>query len=87
MGLAGLQHHLGPSGWISTRQDRECCVWCSASVPWPVPDLFIPPPLGTILVGMVTSSGHVPWTAGLSNQSILKEINPEHSFEGLMLKF
>ena len=29
----------------------------------------------------------VPWTAGRSNQSILKEINPEYSLEGLMLKF
>ena len=28
----------------------------------------------------------VPWTAKRSNQSILKEINPEHSLEGLMLK-
>ena len=28
----------------------------------------------------------VPWTAERSNQSILKEINPEYSFEGLMLK-
>ena len=28
----------------------------------------------------------VSWTAGISNQSILKEINPEHSREGLMLK-
>ena len=28
----------------------------------------------------------VPWTARRSNQSILKEINPERSFEGLMLK-
>ena len=27
----------------------------------------------------------VPWTAG-SNQSILKEISPEYSLEGLMLK-
>ena len=27
----------------------------------------------------------VPWTAKRSNQSILKEINPEHSLEGLML--
>ena len=26
------------------------------------------------------------WTAGRSNQSILKEINPEYLFEGLMLK-
>ena len=28
----------------------------------------------------------VPWTARISNQSILKEINPEYSLEGLMLK-
>ena len=28
----------------------------------------------------------VPWTAGRSNQSILKEINPEYLLEGLMLK-
>ena len=28
----------------------------------------------------------VPWTAGRSNQSILKEPNPEYSLEGLMLK-
>ena len=28
----------------------------------------------------------VPWTAGRSNQSILKKINPEYSLEGLMLR-
>ena len=28
----------------------------------------------------------VPWTSKGSNQSILKEINPEYSLEGLMLK-
>ena len=28
----------------------------------------------------------VPWTARKSNQSILKEINPEYSLTGLMLK-
>ena len=28
----------------------------------------------------------VPWTAGRSNQSIAKEINPEYSLEGLVLK-
>ena len=27
-----------------------------------------------------------PWTARRSNQSMLKEINPEYSLEGLMLK-
>ena len=29
----------------------------------------------------------VPWTARRSNQSLLKEISPEYSLEGLMLKF
>ena len=29
----------------------------------------------------------VPWTARRANQSILKEISPEYSLEGLMLKF
>ena len=28
----------------------------------------------------------VPWTAGRSNQLVLKEISPEYSLEGLMLK-
>ena len=28
----------------------------------------------------------VPWTERISNKSILKEINPEYSLEGLMLK-
>ena len=28
----------------------------------------------------------VPWTARRSNQSILKEVNPEYSLKGLMLK-
>ena len=28
----------------------------------------------------------VPWTASRSNQSILKDISPEYSLEGLMLK-
>ena len=28
----------------------------------------------------------VPWTARRSNQSILKEINPDYSLEGMMLK-
>ena len=28
----------------------------------------------------------VPWTAGRSNQSVLKKISPEYSLEGLMVK-
>ena len=33
-----------------------------------------------------SGAGEVPWTARRSNQWILKEINPEYSLEGLMLK-
>ena len=29
---------------------------------------------------------YIPWIAGRSNQLILKEISPEYSLEGLMLK-
>ena len=36
--------------------------------------------------GVGTDSLRVPWTARRSNQSILKEISPEYSLEGLMLK-
>ena len=28
----------------------------------------------------------IPWTARRSNQSVLKEVNPEYSLKGLMLK-
>ena len=34
----------------------------------------------------VGEDSSVPWTARRSNQSILKEISPEYSLEGLMLK-
>ena len=34
----------------------------------------------------IGEDSRVPWTARRSNQSILKEISPEHSLEGLMLK-
>ena len=36
--------------------------------------------------GVGEDSLRVSWTARRSNQSILKEISPEYSFEGLMLK-
>ena len=36
--------------------------------------------------GVEADSLRVPWTARRSNQSILKEINPEHLLEGLKLK-
>ena len=36
--------------------------------------------------GAGEDSGRVPWTARRSNLSISKEINPEYSLEGQMLK-
>ena len=36
--------------------------------------------------GVGEDSLRVPWTARRSNQSIIKEISPEYSLEGLMLK-
>ena len=36
--------------------------------------------------GVGEDSWRVPWTGRSSNQSILKEISPEYSLEGLMLK-
>ena len=39
--------------------------------------------LWTVVLGKTLES---PWPASRSNQSILKEISPEHSLEGLMLK-
>ena len=36
--------------------------------------------------GVGEDSWKVPWTARRSNQSILKDIHPGYSFEGLMLK-
>ena len=36
--------------------------------------------------GVGKDSLRVPWTARRSNQSILEEVSPEYSLEGLMLK-
>ena len=35
---------------------------------------------------LLSRDSRVPWTARISNQFILKEISPEYSVEGLMLK-
>ena len=51
-------------------------------------------PVGEGESGMIWENGieiwirllRVPWTARKSNQSILKEINPEYSLEGLIWK-
>ena len=43
-------------------------------------------PVSCIEPGLATRFLRVPWTARRSNQSILKEINPEYSLEGLTPK-
>ena len=50
------------------------------------PSLLWPQFLGQALILQLVSSLGVPWTARRSNQSVLKEINPEYSLEGLRLK-
>ena len=42
--------------------------------------------LFTLPLSITALSAKVPWTTRRSNQSILKEINPEYSLEGLILK-
>ena len=37
-------------------------------------------------LSLVVDTHRVPWTARRSNQSILKEVSPEYSLDGLMLK-
>ena len=39
-----------------------------------------------LLICGVGEDSRFPWTAKRSNQAILKEISPEYSLEGLMLK-
>ena len=45
---------------------------------------LVPLGVGAVLTLDIVQS--IPWTARRSIQSILKEINPEYSLEGLMLK-
>ena len=40
----------------------------------------------SLVTAILGETLRVPWTARRSNQPILKEINPEYSLEGLMLK-
>ena len=47
---------------------------------------LLPQPLDPTILWCRRRLSRVPWTARRSNQSILKEISPEKSLEGLMLK-
>ena len=56
---------------------RDCAHNCSETYPWHP---------AQYLVHSGYTMNSVPWAARRSNQSILKEISPEFSLEGLMLK-
>ena len=71
---------LGLTGWISLLSNRLSRVFSSTTIQLLVTKLML------LNYGVGEDSWKVPWTAGKSNQSILKEISPECSLEGLMLK-
>ena len=56
----------------------RCKSWTTKKAEWQIIDVFELRCWRRLL--------RVPWTARRSNQSILKEISPEYSLEGLMLK-
>ena len=73
-----------PQTILTTKNDSKCCQTS------PEGQCYLQ--LRTSVLVIVTNrlkaslSDWIPWTARRSNQSILKEINPEYSLEGLMLK-
>ena len=67
-----------------SRQEYWSGLPCSSSGNLPQPGIEPMPPLWQI--GSLPLSQRVSWTVRRSNQSILKEISPEYSLEGLMLK-
>ena len=72
VGIWELEHK---GGWASKK-------WCFQTV---VLEKTLENPLDFKEIKPVNPM-RIPWTSGRSNQSILKEINPEYSMEGLMLK-
>ena len=50
------------------------------------PQVLVTALIAFTMVILVVKTLRVPWTAKRSNHSILKEINPEYSLEGLVLK-
>ena len=57
--------------------------WCQR---WDLSTHLVLKCLFTLPLSITALSAKVPWTTRRSNQSILKEVNPEYSLEGLMLK-
>ena len=77
----GKDNHRRGSTWPPPRGGKQARLSyhldCSAPPP---------PPTPAATSKRATHRTHIPWTARRSNQSILKEISPEYSLEGLMLK-
>ena len=59
-------------------------IWMGES--WDYKESWVPKNWCFWTVVLEKTLGKVPWTARRSNQAILKEISPEYSLEGLMLK-
>ena len=74
--LPALFSHHGPS-WFPPGS-LSLCVSVTPSCAWSPPEAFELWCWRRLL--------RVPWTVGRSNQAILKQINPDYSLEGLMLK-
>ena len=88
---AGLEEMRIPSEFL----DRSCSSFSSFSSHWPHFQWMGGGILDAVrMVGIIPNGPmwcwgrwlRVPWTARTSNQSILKEINPEYSLEVLMVK-
>ena len=68
-------------GWWGRCDHWPCPICAPRSVRSVLPRQFC-----QCLSKTLVASNRVPWTARTSMQSILKEISPEYSLEGLMLK-
>ena len=76
---SGNQNPASPGAW--PKKFHKVAAVCWEKNTDPVQNLRIP-----ALVQCWRRLFRVPWTTRRSNQSILKEISPEYSLEGLMLK-
>ena len=74
----GFQNHCGQWLWFFPKVVYRCESWTIKKAECQK--------MGAFKLWCWRRLFRVPWTARRSNQSILKEINPEYSLEGLLLK-
>ena len=80
--LYQLSHQGNPEGKkIPNSSLLELCIWRKGHTQFQISLALL-----SYLVGCWRRLLRVPWTGRGSNQSVLKEINPEYSLHGLMLK-